>query len=522
LLSRPRVRFAIVLTAFALLYLFSWPIVFSFRYWVQGDRSNFLNLDYLLSDHLRLGVDTFYSYGLLPVLIQHELFSFFGRGYRPLIWCNLAALVILAACWTLVVGRLPGQRRWLITIIVLSPLLLSVNPVFPYSLVQLSMLSSLVLLLYGKPEIALAVATIGCFSVPSLPLLLTSLIALYMIFDWWLGGHRSAGRLALRFVPGIAAYLLLASGLGLVFGFGSVRATALPLLGARFYSEAGLGKLGSLLAFLYPPGHSTKYYIAYYVGSPATWFVVCVVTLGIFGVLALARIVRQRHIDPPRAAVVICAILLLVYSFVAFGGPGQHLNYDPILAFGMLIGISLLPVGSRRSAALLAFALLGCMANAWQLAKTGKAWLKTRPLAETASLYADPGWTREWSSILRTSTQHKVLFLSNGTGVHHYFPSLQSPQSWYLGPQLMFPNDKARVRAQLREADVIVEDVDFMTSFAGWDEDVEPQLKTMCKQSETRSFRIWRKRSLDPAGCALPTPAVASNAAAHVPLGEFN
>ena len=177
-------RFFTILIGFCLLDLVSWPIFFSYYLWAFADRSNFLNLDYMLAEHLRLGVDAYYAYGLLPVFIQHVLFSMFGRGYWPMIGCTVVVLILMAAFWSRFVGYLSDRWIYLAAVVAISPYLLWINPNFPYSLVQLSMLFALLFLLEGRPEVALAVSMIGCFSVPSLPLLLTVLLAGYITIDW--------------------------------------------------------------------------------------------------------------------------------------------------------------------------------------------------------------------------------------------------------------------------------------------------------------------------------------------------
>jgi hypothetical protein len=103
--------FLIILASFIALDLLSWPIFFSYYLFVFADRSNFLNLDYLLDQHLRLGVDTFYQYGLIPVFVQHLLFLLFGRGYRPLIGCTVAVLILTAVFWAEFVRCI--SNRWL-------------------------------------------------------------------------------------------------------------------------------------------------------------------------------------------------------------------------------------------------------------------------------------------------------------------------------------------------------------------------------------------------------------------------
>ena len=105
---RAGIRFRLFLGVFTAIYILSWPVLFSLDLWILKDRGSFLNLDYLIDQHLRLGVDTFYSYGLLPVLIQHGLFVLFGRGYWPLIGCAIATMVLMAFFCARFLRYLPG------------------------------------------------------------------------------------------------------------------------------------------------------------------------------------------------------------------------------------------------------------------------------------------------------------------------------------------------------------------------------------------------------------------------------
>ena len=98
--------FPLIAMAFLALELLSWPILFSFDLWVLYDRGSLLNLDYLWSDGLRPGVDTYYSYGLLPVALQHLAFVF-GRGYWPIIACNAVAMAAIAFTLSALLRRLP-------------------------------------------------------------------------------------------------------------------------------------------------------------------------------------------------------------------------------------------------------------------------------------------------------------------------------------------------------------------------------------------------------------------------------
>jgi len=162
-LGRP---LSIFLVAFFGLFFLSWPTVLSLDLWVFKDRGSFLNLDTLLGQHLRLGVDAYYSYGLLPVWIQHLLFRVFGAGYGPLLGCTVVTIALMALFWALLLRHLPEERIWLLAIVALCPIVIWVNPNFPYSLVQLSMLFALWLVLENRLSAALAVSMIGCLSVP--------------------------------------------------------------------------------------------------------------------------------------------------------------------------------------------------------------------------------------------------------------------------------------------------------------------------------------------------------------------
>jgi hypothetical protein len=494
-------RFFTILIGFCLLDLVSWPIFFSYYLWVFADRSNFLNLDYLLDQHLRLGVDTFYSYGLLPVLIQHALFSMFGRGYWPMVGCTVVVLILMAMFWSRFVGYL--SRRWiyLVAVVAISPYLLWINPNFPYSLVQLSMLFALLFLLEGRAEVALAVSVIGCFSVPSLPLLLTGLLGLYIVADWWTGDNRSFSELVRRVAPGILTYVLLGIGLSAFFGYKSVLATALPIMGVRFYYGSGKVDFNDLITFLHPAGHSFKYYIAYYIGSPATWWILGTVGLIILGAMALRVMMRDRRPDPRHAVVLFCAILQGFFALVAYRGSEQHIIYDPITAAGVFVGIATFPVKWSRNFLLIVFACIGVMGAAGQARRTLAAWKNTHPSALSANLYAEPEYGPQLAEILQIASTQKVLMMSNATGVHSYYPTLKSADSWFLVAAQMFPSDKARVLANIRDADVVVEDTTHVPYFTDRDPDVQAELRSMCLTDVTRDFQIWWRHPPESAVC---------------------
>jgi hypothetical protein len=484
--------FWVILACFIVLVIASLPIVLSFDLWVMGDKSSFLNLDFLLAKHYRLGVDACYSYGLLPVLIQHWLFLVFGRGYKPMLGCSVIVFGFTAYFWSLLRRMLPNRGLWLFAIAVLSPLILLVNPNLAYSIVILSMLYSLWLVLVGRLEAAMAVSSIGCFGVPSLPLLLTAMLGASMVLDSWLTGRRRPLQVVRRLVPGVLTYSVLFVILAAFFGFRSMAATFLPTNGIRFYRSTGWFGLDACLQFLHPSGYSTKYYLAYYVFSPVTWFVLSYLLLAYFGIHSVAVIVRTRRIEPAGLFLALSAALLFVFFFFAFGGRGQQEIYQPILVAGTLIAIARLPV-RHRGRVLFAFLALGILGEVGQAYKTLVAWRTTRPEPNSFGLYVDPVFASELAQVVESSRTHNLLLFSYATGEHAYYPTIQSPEIWFLQPGLMFPSDRQRVLSQIDHADIVVEDLTRFHFFQDYDPDVRPRLSAMCMVSETANFRIFQR-----------------------------
>lgn len=497
-------QFVVLLTSFVLLDLLSLPIFFSYYLWVFADRSNFLNLDYMLTEHLRLGVDAFYQYGLLPVLIQHVLFAMFGRGYWPMIGCTVVVLILMVVFWMSFLRNLSSRWLYLAAVVAVAPLLLWVNPNFPYSLVQLSMLFALLFLVEGRADVALAVSVIGCFSVPSLPLLLTGLLALYIAADWWFNSDRSIRLLARRFAPGVLTYVVLFAGLSTYFGVQSTLATALPMLGLKFYyGTAGKMDYNDLKGFLHPAGHSLKYYLGYYVVTPITWWILSTLALIVMGVRALAVMIRMGKPDPRHAAVAFCAALQLFFAVAAYKGDGQHIIYDPIVAAGVLLGISLLTIPHWQNRSLILFICIGLCAQLGQARLTLAAWRGTHRYPVTKNLYAEPEYAAQMTKILEIASTKKLLMMSNATGVHGYYPTISSPDAWFLMPHQQLPADRERIIAGVRAAEVVVEDTTHVPYFTDRDPDVQAQLRSMCLTDVTRDFQIWWRNPPAPATCRV-------------------
>jgi len=494
---RVAAHFAVFLGAFAAIYLLSWPILFSLDLWILKDRGSFLNLDYLLDRPLRLGVDTYYSYGLLPVSIQHWLFALFGRGYWPLIGCAVATMVMMALFCALFLRYLPRESMWLAAMLFMSRILNPVNPNLPYSLVQLSLLFALFFVLMGRLDLSLAISVIGCWSVPSLPLVMTALLTAFIFLDWFTKPPRSATSLLRSLAPGVLTYLALAILLACEFGWSSVFATATPLAGMGFYRQIGFGSRQALMQFLHPSGYSLGFCVTYSVFTPVCWWVMSTLSLTVFAILAAKRMALSRTLDSRDTAIVLCALIQAVFVCVAYGSPHQHYIFDPILVVGVLLGLSAMGKGIARNLLLTLFLLLGIAGQATLAHAVLHDWKQIKSPTVTANLYADAGWVADWSKILELSTRRNLMLFSYSTGAHHYFPTVHSPEVWTLQLGQLLPADKARVMEQFDNADVVVLDLTSPTSLVDVDADFQRRLHALCLTESTTYFQIWQRRSAE-------------------------
>ena len=492
---RTAARFALVLGSFAAIYLLSWQIVFSLDLWVLKDRGSFLNLDYLLDQHLRLDVDTFYSYGLLPVSIQHWLFVLFGRGYWPLLGCALATMVLKALFCALFLRHLPKEAIWLVAMLAMSRILNPVNPNLPYSLVQLSLLFALLFVLLGRLDISLAISAIGCWSVPSLPLVMTAALVAFIFLDWLIKPSRFVSSLLRSLAPGVLTYVALAILLALEFGWASVFRTATPLAGMGFYRKIGFGSGRALMEFLHPWGYGSFRYLSYILFTPVCWWVISTLSLTVFAILAARRMAIKRALDSRDMAIVLCAMIQGVFICVAYGSPHQHYLFDPVLVVGMLLGLSAAPKGIPRNVLVTLFLALGIAGQATLAHAVFEGWKEIKSPTATANLYADAEWAAEWKKILELSTHENLLLFSYSTGAHHYFPSIHSPDLWTLQEGQLLSADKVRVIEQLENANVVVLDLTSPTTLLDMDTEIQQHLYSLCLKQSTPYFQVWWRRS---------------------------
>jgi hypothetical protein len=488
----------------AVLFAVSWPIEFSFDLWVFKDRGCFLNLDYMLDEHLRLGVDTYYAYGLLPVLLQRGLFAIFGRGPWPLIGCHAVYILLAALAWTLIIQQLSNPRFWAIIVIALCAIVVWVNPNLPYVLVQLSLLYSIAFLLRRQYSAALAVSAVGCWSVPTVTLVASALLAALIVLDWALEKSRNISGLVGALLPGGAAYLGMGLGLAGFFGLGSVLATALPFQGMAFYKATNLGMFTSLKSFLFGDDLTPALMFRHYFFDRATWWMFgsgLLVGLTLYGA---ALLVKGRRVNPAHATVVFCGTVHTVFAIFAYGTSGQHVIYDPLIVAGVIIGLDQLPPARLRTILIGVFIALGALGEVNQAGNARYVWKTTRATPQSANFYSPAPLADAWSEVVAMSQKRRTLALSYGTGIRHYFPTIDNADVWTLQTGQVFEADKQRLLIKIRNADVIAEDLNGPMGLFETDPDIKSELGGLCPIEKNSFVAIW---SRPPAGAACEPTA---------------
>lgn len=350
-----------------------------------------------------------------------------------------------------------------------------------------------------RADLALALCAVGCWSVPSLPLLLAALVLALIVLRWWESDVHSIASLLRAVAPGALSYAGIGLLLALIFGVQAVLNTALPIRGAEFYSQRGWG-LSSIVEFLKPQGAG----ITWLLFTRSGWWIFSSLLLMVLALRDGTRMARSRALDTRGCVVIILAVLHLAFVFIAPGSPQQHLIYDPILVAGVLIGLSGLSPGKLRGGLLACFSLLALTGNAWQIRDTWRAWHQ-HASAEMAGLYATSELTAEWQNIVRMAADHPLLLLTYGTGAHHYFPSIQGPRVWFLEVGLLLPGDKARVLAQIQSAQIVV--VGHDSHLEAYDPRFRDEVTAMCLIKVGKTYDIWQRRSSPAEKCAAPLEA---------------
>ena len=475
----------------ALRFVFLLPSELDFRNFAFRDLGSFQHVDRLIGLGLRPGVDFGFTYGLLPVLLQHLYFAVFGAGHGTTFGLLVIYLLGMLTFWILLCREIGPSLANFAVLLGLSSLTIFLDPWPPtpaHAFMQLSLAFSLYFVLKRRLSLALFIAALGALTIPSLPITLTGLIALTITWEWGRTPGRTVRGLATQFVPAVVGYAGTVLLMTAFFGWQAVLQSLIPFAGARLYRAMHFGIFEQGRYFLHPP-HA---HLSYYLLTTAGIWLLCSALLVVFGCVNALRMARAGRLMGQPLFVVICCALHLVFVFVAYGNRLSYVYYSFLLAAGVLAGVS--GLSNRRlrialSSLLLCLGLLSQLAGVWE---GRESWKSESRSPETAFLYAPNDFQPEWKSVLSITKNHRVFLLAYGMGVDSYYPEIGTAQSWFLLPGLVLPREDSYVLEQIRSSDVVVEELE-VTLYIDQNKEWQAALGEFPVKVSGRYFRIWTK-----------------------------
>lgn len=494
-MSKPMQRrlFFIGLTlAVAVRVVFLLPSELDFRNFAFRDVGSFQHVDRLIGLGLHPGVDFGFTYGLLPVLLQHMYFAVFGAGQWPTLGVLVIYLLAMVAFWILFLREFGPTLTNFGVFLGLLSMTIYIDPWPPtpaHVLMQLSLAYSLYFLLKQRLSLALLIAALGTLTIPSLPIALTGLVALVIAREWWRGPRRTLRRLATQFGPAAVAYAAAVLVMTVFFGWRSVLPSLVPVGGAKLYRAMNYGILGQGKFFLHPPGANLSYYLFTIAGI----WILCSGLLVVFGCVGALRLATAPRKQGHTLFVVVCCVLHLVFVFVAFGNYLSYVYYSFLLAAGILAGVSELRSRRWRIAVGSLVLVLGLLSQVGAFKAGLQLWRSESRSPATGFLYAPNDFQAEWSSVLSFAQNRRVFLIAYGMGVEYYYPQIGTPQSWFLMPGLLLPREDSYVAQQIRTADVVVEEREVTTHFIDDNKEWQAALAVFPVQVSGKYFRIYTK-----------------------------
>jgi hypothetical protein len=255
-----------------------------------GDGGFDINVQALINQGYRAGIDFGYPYGALSLFYSKLWFSLLGLGPRAFCAGLLASDVIFALAM--------ARFIWLIRVkacgitLGLIGAVLGVMGAFTlaHGLERACLSWALAEQIDSRRPRALALAAVAVLAKPSMGFVYGAWLIVLILCELRREACLTGARLAREFGPAPLAGGVLAAGLSLIYGPPVVAHLLLPLTGAKAYQLNGFGFLGRTgRTFWYFPG----VHLAYYFGTPvAFWFTA---TLYLF----VGADVAERHLMGP-------------------------------------------------------------------------------------------------------------------------------------------------------------------------------------------------------------------------------
>ncbi len=427
------------------------PTVYSFSTFVFYDPGSFLCVDWLVAQRFIPTIDFGYPYGLLSLIFGRAAFELIGR--TPATY--LAATLLLDSVAALGLARLAARWHWAVVVLLAVAIPHALHPSYlalTHPLEAALLTHAIADLSVGKRSRALALTTACVFVKPSMAYVLGLALVILLLASLWRERPRSIADLVAPFVPAVLTGLACAAVSALYFGWLPLVNSVLPLDGIKSYVALDFGFFGNGRTFWWPDADRFSDFVRHYVTTPAGFWLLGSLLLGIWGLVALAP--SRRSINAAqREALVVVAACHFSFIFMMFGWPGSWTYYSYLLVAGVCIGLQFSWQRWRAVAAPLLLLALTGLAQTYQASVNNWRYSERTPV--TAGLWADAQQRDEWSRVIELAHHRPLLFLHNGCA-SILFPEVQVPQAYFLSPAMQTPQEIANLRRQIEQASVVV------------------------------------------------------------------
>ena len=497
-LGDKRFRWLIVagfVAAHALVIYLNWSSYFGLIENCFLDRGSFQNLDALWAQDRLPNRDFGYSYGLLPIIVQHFWYMAFGNGIYSHALLEIAfqtlllALIAYLLLWQLRIRPACCLLTLCLTLSLLSPL----SVTSAQALVKIFLVAAMSLWVSGRKQAAWVALTFGVFSIPSLPLIALGITGLWSLMskpadrNWF----EQLKQTLLDAWPALASAIILILFLTWCFGWVPTVESLSHTRGAAMYQAMNFGFFADGRNFWAPPDSSIKHYFV----TVAGLWIMCTLFLMILGLWIASGARPFENVKDHKSWTLffICVALHFSFVLIAYGNAASHIYYDFILAIGTLAGLNLLPARAAWPlvAVLSLTSLLSTAADIVpDLMQRGRfsAGPATRGLILRNSLH--PVWER----IMSLSSRHRVFALSYGNGVSLPFPEIRSAKSWFLLPNITTGDELRELLSELRQAQFVVLVRAGGMQFIDGSKEIQSELKCFEVEQATEQITLLRRK----------------------------
>jgi len=408
--------------------------------WIcKHDPGAVLRTDEIIAQGQRPGIDFYYYYGPLPLLVSRAFFFVFGRSPISL----LALLAVIGAGFAAglasIVQYFKPTRLGVLLIAVASVHIIT-PPMPTHGLEAALLIWAVALRIRGHRALPLTLACCGFFAKVSMSSVLIAGFVALAVCDA-IRAKSSRPLASLVVVPIVLAALFVGS--SLAFGTASVLACMDPRVGALNYKVANMGFLKEGRSLWHPAGHTLGWYLG---GLPGPWLAASVVLLARASGAAvrfvrglLARVTRDEQAIQDETCVVTCVAHLAFVSFF-FPMAAWVSYYTWVLVVGLTALLARARLGSAGGD--------GTFRGGWLVLAAFLVMSTKAPIAAFVEAFRRPrAWVGgAWMPVDEARELKESLAIAHGTGagsvavVTHVAnwglvdPTLRQGRYWLMQP----------------------------------------------------------------------------------------